>query len=339
MDVTRYHELAQSLEASQKTLTEIADHLEQCVWIKDPSTAISGRMTYASPAFERIFGIPSESLHGRPDALFDLVHPEDLPRFRETNMMQFEREYDIEYRLNRSDGALRWLWSRAMPVRDSAGRVVRLVGITEDITSRKDNETRIRELNAELEQMVRSEQELSRTDALTGLGNRLRCTEEGDRLWKNTQRESERTGQSRSLAAVAVDLDHLKQVNDRHGHAAGDACLRSIAQVLRASVREVDVAARVGGDEFILLLPNTSLAQARQVAERILQGLGQVQVVHTTPEGAVMLSLSASIGVAAMDGLDLEGSVSRLQSRADKALYCAKQAGRQRVETADGGRE
>ncbi len=333
-DVTPYHELARSLEASQQTLTELADHLQQCVWIKDPSTVVSGRMLYVSPAFERIFGVAPEQLHGRPDALYELVHPEDRPRFRDATAAQFERGYDLEYRLLRRDGEVRWVWSRAVPVRDGRGQVVRLVGITEDITARKDAENRIRELNAELEQMYRREQELSRTDELTGLGNRLRFVEEAERLWGAARRGSLRTGQPRSLAVVTLDLDYLKLINDRHGHAAGDTCLRAMAQVLRASIREVDVAARVGGDEFVLLLPDASLEQARQVADRVLQGLAQAAVVHEGAEGPVRLRISASIGVAAQDGADPEGSVSRLQLRADEALYAAKEAGRQCVATA-----
>ena len=333
IDVTPYHRLASSLAVSERTFNELADNLEQCVWIKDPTAATTGKMVYMSPAFERIFGIPQEQLHGNPDGLFDLVYPDDLPGFREAITAQFERDYDIEYRVVHPDGSLHWLWSRAAPVRDAAGRVVKLVGITEDITARKEAENRIRELNAELARMVLREQELSRTDELTGLGNRHRYVEEADKLLKIIRRQALKTGEPRHLAAFQLDLDHLKEINDRHGHAAGDTCLRALADVLRATVREVDVPVRLGGDEFLVLLPNTTAAEARHVAERVRLALGRRRV--ELPDGDAVPSLGVSIGVAAVDGLDDDVSVERLYEQTDGALYAAKEAGRNRVVVAE----
>jgi diguanylate cyclase (GGDEF)-like protein/PAS domain S-box-containing protein len=328
-DVTPYHQLARSLAVSERTFSELADNLEQCVWIKDPTSATTGKMAYMSPAFERIFGIPQEQLHGNPDGIFDLVHSEDLPGFREAISNQFERDYDIEYRVVHPDGSVHWLWSRAAPVRDAEGRIRKLVGITEDITARKEAENRIRELNAELERMVRREQELSRTDELTGLGNRHRYVEEADKLLKIIRRQAHKTGQPRFLAAFQLDLDHLKEINDKQGHAAGDACLRALADVLRGTVREVDVPVRLGGDEFLVLLPNTAAVEARHVAERVKLALERTRV--ELPDGDVIPSLSASIGVSAINGLDDEASVEKLYEEVDQALYTAKETGRNRV--------
>jgi diguanylate cyclase (GGDEF)-like protein/PAS domain S-box-containing protein len=335
-DITPYHALARSLAESEGVFNELADNLEQCVWIKDPSTATTGKMTYVSPAFERVVGLSPEALYGQPDRLFELVHPEDLERFRESITRQFEKRYDIEYRVLRPDGTVRWLWSRAAPVCDDEGRVIKLVGITEDITRRKQDEQRIRELNAELQRMYRREQELSRTDELTGIGNRHRYAEEADKLWKIIRREAQRSGQARHLAAILVDLDGFKQVNDRHGHGAGDACLRAAARTIAACVREVDVPARLGGDEFIVLLPYTTVEEARQVAARICRALSEEKVTYRAPDAGepVSLRLSASLGVAAVDALEERAGVETLYSRADEALYAAKAAGRGQVAAA-----
>lgn len=335
-DITPYHALARSLAESEGVFNELAENLEQCVWIKDPSTATTGKMAYVSPAFERVVGLSPEALHGQPDRLFEVVHPDDLPRFRDSITRQFEKRYDVEYRVVRPDGTVRWLWSRAAPVCDEDGRVIKLVGITEDVTRRKEDEQRIRELNRELQRMYRREQELSRTDALTGIGNRHRYVEEADKLWKIIRREAQKSGGPRYLAAVLVDLDDFKAINDRHGHGAGDVCLQAAARVISACVREIDVPARLGGDEFIVLLPHTTADEAYSVARRICRAVRDVPVTYHAPEAEATLSLalSASVGVAAMDPRDDRASVEALYSKADEALYAAKAAGRGQVAAA-----
>ena len=327
-------ELTRSLEESERTFTELTEHLEQCVWIKDPSAFQTGRMAFVSSAFETIFGVTPESLHDRPLRLFELVVPEDQERFKEANALQFERRYDVEYRIRRPDGAVRWIRSRASPIRDAEGRIIKLVGVSEDITERKAAENRIRELNRRLERMYRREQELSRTDPLTGLGNRTRYEEAVDRLLKRSRREASKAGQARPLALILIDVDHFKQINDAHGHATGDLCLQRVAEVLQACVREVDVSTRPGGDEFAVLLPNTSLNEAARVAARICDELGAQELTPTgSDDDAVRVTLSGSFGVAATDGLGDE-TPAALYERADAALYQAKGLGRGRVEVA-----
>jgi diguanylate cyclase (GGDEF)-like protein/PAS domain S-box-containing protein len=332
MEVDRHQGLSRSLEESERTFTELAENLEQCVWIKVPSTAQTGRMAYVSPAFEQIFGVPPEYFYGDPDRLFEMVYPEDLPQFKRSIEAQFERRYDVEYRVVRPDGEVRWIWSRAAPVCDAEGRIIKLVGVTEDITPRKTAENRIKELNIRLERMYKREQELSRTDNLTGLGNRQRYDEEVDRFWRQTQRSAQKADQSRYLAMILIDVDHFKEVNDTFGHAAGDTCLKAVASILKRCVRDVDVSTRPGGDEFAVLLPDTSLSEAKRVAERICGQLRQQPVTHTGEDGGVAnLELSASVGVAVADGLDPTMSADLLYVRADEALYRAKQAGRGQV--------
>ena len=148
----------------------------------------------------------------------------------------------------------------------------------------------------------------ARTDVLTGLGNRRRWHEQ-------LALELERARRSGDGLAVAVlDLDRFKAVNDRHGHAAGDELLREVAAVLAASVRTVDVLARLGGEEFGIALPQAGLDQAVQIVERVRTGL---------PRG-----VTCSAGLAVWDGV--EGAAA-LESRADAAMYRAKTAGRDRL--------
>ena len=159
-------------------------------------------------------------------------------------------------------------------------------------------------------------------DGLTGLANRRQCEETlADELAR-----VERFGGA--LAVVVADLDWFKDVNDRHGHPAGDTVLREFAVLLEETVREVDLAGRWGGEEFVLVLPGTDLAGGAQVAERIRAGLAGRTVLAV--DGAP-IPVTASFGVAAIPPAK---TASELFAAADAAMYQAKRAGKNRVETA-----
>lgn len=161
---------------------------------------------------------------------------------------------------------------------------------------------------------------LSLTDSLTGLANRRRLDEA-----LATEIERARRYGSR-LAFVLLDIDHFKRVNDEYGHGVGDAVIRAVADTLQSQVRESDVAARWGGEEFAVLLPETGAEAAAACAERIRAALERAQVPP------VAWTLSASLGVAELaPGEDPHSLV----KRADDALYRAKDAGRNRVVVAE----
>ena len=128
-----------------------------------------------------------------------------------------------------------------------------------------------------------------------------------------------------SLACVLADIDNFKAVNDQYGHQSGDAVLRAVAQAFGQSVREVDVAGRYGGEEFALLLPGSSLAAGRRVAERVRQSVASTVVA--TPNGD-QLRVTVSFGVAAYPA---SADAESLLTAADEALYRAKRAGKNRV--------
>jgi diguanylate cyclase len=123
---------------------------------------------------------------------------------------------------------------------------------------------------------------------------------------------------------LVVDLDHFKSINDRYGHASGDDVLKHVARLVKTGVREIDTVGRYGGDEFVVLLPNTDLATARSVAERIIS-----LVRSSVSDGSSPVPYSVSIGVAQLDvGVD---SLRDWFSRADRGLYSAKGLGRDQV--------
>jgi diguanylate cyclase (GGDEF)-like protein len=169
-------------------------------------------------------------------------------------------------------------------------------------------------LNAELLEANRALAQAAVTDGLTGLKNHRAFQES----LHSAAQMAERLQQPLSL--VMFDIDHFKQFNDTFGHPAGDELLRQVAQVLRESARAYDVAARYGGEEFALLLPNTALEQAVQVAERLRQQIRAIENPHAP--------VSASFGVATYR----RGTPpATLVYEADAALYRAKRGGRDRV--------
>jgi diguanylate cyclase (GGDEF)-like protein len=181
-------------------------------------------------------------------------------------------------------------------------------------------EQRVEERTAELEEANRRLAEMSLTDELTGLPNRRGFLEAAGLELHHAERND------RSLAIVLADVDRFKTINDTHGHATGDEVLREVAILLREALREQDLVARWGGEEFILLLPDTDRQGAVYVADLARRAFE----AHTFTRGGVSLSASLSLGVAEhRPGARLDATL----VEADRALYRAKEAGRNRVET------
>ncbi len=169
------------------------------------------------------------------------------------------------------------------------------------------------ELNARLEQMLH-------TDTLTGLKNRRAFESVMDTEWRRCRREQT------PLSLLMIDIDLFKRFNDRHGHPAGDGCLRQVAAAIGAELqRPGDLAARIGGEEFVLLLPATSQAGASLVAERVRAAVARVAIVH---RDSVLGGVTVSIGVATRMPSDRITNPEALVDAADQALYSAKELGR-----------
>ncbi len=160
-------------------------------------------------------------------------------------------------------------------------------------------------------------------DALTGLFNRRYMETTVERELRQAQR------QNQSVGFIMIDLDHFKQFNDTYGHAAGDALLSSLGDFLSAGIRGSDIACRYGGDEFVLILPQATLEDTAQRAERLREGLKRVTINH---RGMTLGPVTASVGVSAYP--DHAAAIDPLLSLADMALYRAKDDGRDRVNIA-----
>ncbi len=244
-------------------------------------------------------------------ALDAIVHPEDLPNLRAQlrgHLAGRSQDFAAEFRVRMRNGDWSWIDARGTSSeRDELGMPLRMVGTFSNIDARKHEEARMRRMAHE--------------DALTGLPNRVLL---GDRLRQAIRAASR---DQHKVAVIYFDLDEFKPVNDTHGHAAGDRLLQLVARRLRAGLRETDTLARIGGDEFVVLLPRCDdLADAGRVAENILYQLNQP---FEDQEGGLVLRISGSLGIALFpdDGMDAEA----LLRAADLAMYDAKSHGRNRV--------
>lgn len=195
----------------------------------------------------------------------------------------------------------------AGPVYDDMGQLVAVVQSLRDMTREKRT-------HSELERLVTR-------DGLTGLVNRRHFDHLLHKEWARLRREKG------LLSLLMVDVDHFKAYNDRYGHVAGDVCLQRAASVFTESVmRPSDVVARYGGEEFALILPDTDMAGAETVAERIQQGMATLDIPHKDGEGG---RVTVSMGLATVDP-SAGATPAQLLVMADDALYRAKHAGRSR---------
>jgi len=178
---------------------------------------------------------------------------------------------------------------------------------------------RLAEQHGELERLNRDLYEQSRQDALTRVGNRLRMQEDLD----TTEGNVGRYGQG--YAVALCDIDHFKAYNDRHGHQAGDDVLRAVAEALRQTCRKGDAVYRYGGEELLVLLPGQSLELAAAAAERMRGAVEALGIRHSLGESSPVVTIS--VGVAMREAVN-SGSVEKVLSEADEALYRAKGNGR-----------
>ena len=230
---------------------------------------------------------------------------------------QSERKNPAEVWVHRT-GDSRWIRTYERRIRDGG-----LVAIRLDVSELMLREEELKQLNARLAQLNDELSILSQTDSLTGLANRrafdLRLAEEVSRAMRHGV----------PLALLLVDIDHFKRYNDHYGHPAGDACLRRVAAALReCAARPADLVARLGGEEFALLLPHQSRAGALALAERCVQAVDAELIAHAGSPVASFVTVS--VGVAELQSGTAQEPTALLAA-ADAALYLAKRQGRHRA--------
>lgn len=276
-----------ALQESEERYRTLVESQGEGVGFVDPDE----RFIYANPAAESIFGVPPGSLVGRNIAEF--VTPEQWAAIREqTSRRRAGEKSAYEVEIVHPDGEKRSILVTATPKFDDAGQFIGAFGIFRDITDRRQAAEKLKYLSTH--------------DALTGLYNRTFFEEETARLER---------GRQHPVCIVMADVDDLKVTNDRDGHAAGDDLLRRTAQVLNASFRAEDIIARIGGDEFVVLLPNADAAAAEQALTRVRKILHD----HNAAHGGTRLRLSLGASTA-----EKGGALAEALKQADARMYQEK---------------
>ncbi|MHB1511002.1 MAG: sensor domain-containing diguanylate cyclase [Acidimicrobiales bacterium] len=350
-DITDRQQAEKAVLESRTRLEEVIAFLPDATFVIDTE----GKVVLWNRAVEHMTGVKAADMIGKGNYEYAVAfYGERRPILIDLVMLPdkvIERHYDkllrrgknfisVETMLPHID---RYVFGTASLIYDSNGTVVGAIESVRDITERQRAEEEVRESRQHLEEMVaartaeldlankdladRNKQmhELNAqmylaamTDPLTGLDNRRRMAEalDSEALRSNRSR--------RPFSLILADIDHFKDVNDHYGHECGDLVLQHVSSVLRRMVREVDQTARWGGEEFLLLLPETGVEEALGVAERLRRAVAESHVLWQHKE----VKVTITVGVAVHGG---SGNAERTIRQADEALYRGKEEGRNRV--------
>jgi diguanylate cyclase (GGDEF)-like protein/PAS domain S-box-containing protein len=272
---------------------------------------LEGRFIQVNAALCHLVGYTEAELTQK--TFQDITHPDDLESdlaLLNELLSGTRQSYQMEKRYVKKDGRVIWILLSGSAVRDSTGKVLYFVGQIQDINERK----------VLLDRLERQAQQ----DYLTGLCNRRFFLEQAETELARAQRYDN------ELSLFMLDIDHFKAINDTYGHATGDVVLQTLSHILRETLRSVDIIGRWGGEEFVILLPETDAQEAAEIAERLRDAIDHAKVTMTT---GLPLHFTASIGITTLKEKDI--NIDILLNYADEALYQAKNTGRNKVCIAD----
>ncbi len=307
-------EIAEVDTAVYKTLLESTNAIP---WKLDWATL---KFEYIGPQIEKLLGWPQASWATSRDWI-DRIYSEDktwVVDYCIAKSIEGE-DYEVDYRAMNKDGGYVWIRDVVHVVRNPDGTANAFIGFMFDISERKKTEEKLITLQKKLE-------ELSFKDGLTGIANRRMFDSVMELEWLNARRNKQ------PISLIMVDIDYFKQYNDHYGHIHGDDSLKRVAQVLsKVATRSRDFCARFGGEEFVLVLPETDAFAAKKVAERCHQVIFKEQIMHAKSEVSQLLTVSAGVGTIVPTSQD--ESLAFIHE-VDRRLYLAKQKGRNRIITA-----
>lgn len=301
-DITERRSLERQVEEQKQLLDTVLNNIDAHVYMKDRDR----RYLYVNPSTAALFGRNKEELIGKLDS--DVMSEAEAEKFDplDRQVLDGGKKVSGEETFTPENGVTRHYWSTKIPL-ITEGKVQAYVGISSDIT--------------EVVRLKEQFKQLSITDSLTGLFNRRHFDERGNEEFRRAQRYE------LPLSLITLDIDRFKNINDQYGHAVGDEVLVRLADELKKRLREVDIIGRLGGDEFGVLLPNTRLEEVEVLAERLRRSVEELTV--NREDGSASVNFTISVGVAEVT--DEVSGLEELLSFSDKALYEAKNSGRNRV--------
>ncbi len=272
-----------------------------------------GEIVYVNPVFSTLTGYSLDELKGQTPRVFKSPNTPLLIHQDLWNTISAGKPWRGELCNRRKGGGEYWESIVINPVKNHAGEITHYVGIWQDITVRRRNDENILNEKTALERQ-------SRTDDLTGLYNRRH-------IFIEVEREVERSVRyGRPLSCMMIDIDDFKKINDTYGHFVGDQVVQTFARLLEDSIRTIDILGRYGGDEFLLILPETDLDEARSVAERIRSSVIDYQ--HQVM--AELGPLTVSIGLVVFDE-SCRANKKLFIEKADAVLMAAKRSGKNQI--------
>lgn len=317
-NIQRLKKASVALQKSEESLRLAQTIAELGHWEWD----INSGEFVCSEEMHRILGIEASKGVSSYEAFLQAIHPDDREKVAIHLKNVFSGDnFDIEFRVMSHKGDMRIVRSKGKLLATIDDTKKRAIGIIHDIHSTSHSKllgvvqdiTESKELQNKLEG-------LANTDVLTGCDSRRHFLEESEQELLRSRRYG------REMSMLMLDLDHFKNINDQHGHQAGDEVLRKFVATCQTQLREVDVTGRLGGEEFAIMLPETGITLATEIAERLAHAVAGAEVLINN---ATPIHFTTSIGVASLAESDLH--IDTLLIRADGALYKAKQAGRNRV--------
>lgn len=301
-DITERKQIEEALNHNQELLATVLDNIGACIYMKSPD----GRYLYANAATALLHKVRPEQLIGLTDEKFFTA--ESIANFKILDEQTLSTKskvagMEIFHLIGQEP---RYYWSVKVTLQRANGETYAILGMSTDITERKRLE----------DELLR----LATTDELTSLNNRRHFLTLAEQTLNRSRRYRE------PLALCMCDIDFFKNINDTFGHTIGDQVLQQVAEIIKNTLRDTDIAGRIGGEEFAIMLVQTSLANAQEVAERLRQNIENSQIVL---EDGHLVPLTISIGIA-IPSYPVETLATLLQ-HADHALYQAKRSGRNQV--------
>jgi len=230
------------------------------------------------------------------------VHPDDFNTCLQIYLAAFAKRepFEMEYRLKRHDGEWRWINDRGVPLFDENREFHGYLGSCMDVTGRVEGE-RLREM--------------AQHDGLTGIYNRQYFEQLARMQFQNSIRQNE------NLFLIMIDVDRFKTINDKYGHKAGDLVLKETASTLSSCLRETDLLGRYGGDEFVILIGNSSIGEVLDIIEKCRTALENKVILYENKK----INITASFG---MKQRETETNLEKLFIEADNKMYDCKNAGK-----------
>jgi len=300
-DITAEKNIQLQANEQKLLLDTILNNINAHVYMKDSDR----NFLYVNSQVAELFGDKAENIIGKKDTE---VLPQDIAdHFYQSDSIVFntQKRQIIEEEATDDEGNTHHYISTKIPFL-SPGKLPALIGFSTEVT--------------ELFKLKEEFKKLATVDALTDLYNRRYFIEQANKEYLRAQRYKI------SLTLISIDIDHFKKINDNYGHPAGDKVLIEVAKQLKTNLRQTDILARIGGEEFSILLPETTSAEASVFAERIRAAQSQLKISGDWQDE---IQLTVSIGISSHQVGD--NNFDALFSRADKALYQAKAAGRNQV--------